>query len=308
MRTHLSLRRAASRADRGFTLVELLVVIGIIALLIAILLPALNRAREQANLIKCLTNLRSMAQAAQLHANEHKGYMPIAGFQGPLTQGIRASSIGVGDPNRVRYLYFDDGDIGFRPLPLSMSLGTYMSITMPDCKYSWDVQRVLDSEVVQRPFTCPSQLDHRPGYSISEGGDSWTRGLKEYNSYILNEYVLGLSPAPQGGGMSAAGHLTQVRQPSEVFLFADGFSTDGALSGYAIQDVWTNDATLYEYWRIHVDDWGQFDHKRHRNRMNVVYVDGHAETVNLPDPRRYNVPDNRGDLDRIGLARGVEFR
>jgi prepilin-type processing-associated H-X9-DG protein len=249
-----------------------------------------------------------MGQAAQLHANEHKGYMPIAGFQGPLSQGIRASSVGVGDPNRTRYLYFDDGDIGFRPLPLSMSLGTYMSVTMPDCKYSWDVQRVLDSEAVQRPFTCPSQLDRRPGYSISEQGDEWTRMLKEYNSYILNEYVLGLRPAPEGNGWSAAGHVTQVRQPSEVFLFADGFSTDGDLSGYAVQGVLSNNATLYDYWRIYVDGWGQFDHKRHRNRMNVVYVDGHAETVNLPDPRQFNAPNNRGDLERIGLARGIEFR
>ncbi len=63
---------------RGFTLIELLVVISIIALLIAILLPALSRARESSRRITCASNLRQFGLTANMYANDHDGYyMPM---------------------------------------------------------------------------------------------------------------------------------------------------------------------------------------------------------------------------------------
>ena len=72
-----------SFSRRGFTLVELLVVIGIIAVLIGILLPALNAARREGNRAKCLSNLRMLAVAQNLYIIEHKGNL----IQGGLGHG-----------------------------------------------------------------------------------------------------------------------------------------------------------------------------------------------------------------------------
>lgn len=67
--------RPSFRFWRAFTLVELLVVIAILALLISILLPALNKARKQARRTVCLTNLRAMGEAANFYADDNNDYV-----------------------------------------------------------------------------------------------------------------------------------------------------------------------------------------------------------------------------------------
>jgi prepilin-type N-terminal cleavage/methylation domain-containing protein/prepilin-type processing-associated H-X9-DG protein len=69
-------RHAIRAKANGFTLVELMVVIGIISVLISLLLPAINRAREQAHRTTCLANLRTLGQAMILYANASHDRLP----------------------------------------------------------------------------------------------------------------------------------------------------------------------------------------------------------------------------------------
>ena len=69
-------RSRRTAASAAFTLVELLVVIGIISVLIAVLMPALGAARRQAQTIQCGSHLRTIGQAMQLYANDNKGRIP----------------------------------------------------------------------------------------------------------------------------------------------------------------------------------------------------------------------------------------
>lgn len=75
-------RRVFSRS--GFTLVELLVVIGIIAILISILLPALSRAKDKARAVQCASNERQLYQLCLMFAQDHKGHLPRPSWPGNL--------------------------------------------------------------------------------------------------------------------------------------------------------------------------------------------------------------------------------
>jgi prepilin-type N-terminal cleavage/methylation domain-containing protein len=146
------------RRRKGFTLVELLVVIGIIALLISILMPALSRVRDQANRIKCMSNVRTIMQGIVMYCSQNKSYLPYANWGGnPL-----------GTPG---WLY----DNSQWP-----TFNTDASDGLPAWSYFEDgaIERLLKSREV---FKCPLHIERvtefRPGGS----------GITEkYTSYLMN--------------------------------------------------------------------------------------------------------------------------
>jgi prepilin-type N-terminal cleavage/methylation domain-containing protein/prepilin-type processing-associated H-X9-DG protein len=120
MNTHRISRRTAGqraslcRSAVGFTLVELLVVIGIIALLISILLPALSKARQQANTVACLAELRQFGNGYISYAADNNGWLPYVDYP---YWGVH-QRIAAGDPVNKGIYWFE-------------ALAPYMSIKKP---------------------------------------------------------------------------------------------------------------------------------------------------------------------------------
>ncbi|HRK31049.1 MAG TPA: type II secretion system protein, partial [Tepidisphaeraceae bacterium] len=100
-RVAFNLNPTGPRADSGFTLVELLVVIGVISLLVSLLLPALGKAKQGANRAFCLNNLRTMQMAQLQYANDNRGYLVQAGLS---HQGV-ALEAGVAWINTLQRYY-----------------------------------------------------------------------------------------------------------------------------------------------------------------------------------------------------------
>ena len=98
-------RHPSRRPRLGFTLVELLVVIGIIALLISILLPSLNSARAKAQSVACLSNLRQIGLAATFYLDDYDLVLPPVEFSTPDGNTTRD---GEERPNRFWFTLLDD--------------------------------------------------------------------------------------------------------------------------------------------------------------------------------------------------------
>jgi prepilin-type N-terminal cleavage/methylation domain-containing protein/prepilin-type processing-associated H-X9-DG protein len=290
---------------RGFTLVELLVVIGIIALLISILLPSLNKARAAAQNVQCASNLRQLATAAIMHANEWKGRIPT-----PTEHAIVYFD---NDPSRTKWQYRNDGflkDWGSALLPY---LGKDSSINFNDAP-----------KELAKIFWCPSDVEiETNGYRMNNLGAGLTQvkisyGINADIAAVCNKYANGskgdgkvgfgnqlgvwksTSPYTPGGnyGRPLESMLFKSKRPTETMLFADrGTNPFNWKGNITAGDAWDiKDNTLLVYTSHYSGGgtmkdilnvpWGLAEGiplKRHKDRVNFAFVDGHAETVHKGD-------------------------
>ena len=244
--THLLPR--VQRPRLGFTLVELLVVIGIIALLIAILLPALNSARAQAKTVQCASNLRQIGLSLGMYADQSKDYYPYI-FIVPQTDEW-GNVVGVYWHQRLlldKFLPgYDDP---------SKSVMVCPSDEDPYKPFTWPGEEKLAN----------SSYGLNARMSATEGVNPWLTppdGKDDWNGHVK----------PKRG---------QVKKSSEKILVADN------LYGETL-DLWmpNADATVPPFW--HQLAWTRHVRKAGgKGQINVLYVDGHVAPVrrgtDLPD-------------------------
>ncbi len=232
------------RRRTAFTLVELLVVIGIIAVLISILLPALNKARQAADATACLSNQRQIGLAVTMYGNQFKGYVPIG------TQ-----------------TFFGGGGFWYR------GLNTRFWYNSGQCSA---LGALYDANTVNtaggRMFYCPSNIDPVQAYNTTANpfpnpnnlNVSTVTGYPVRPVNTVWEYAGGgksklpsaANPGPPGSVNSGAKTMAKLSKLKNKAILAD------PVIPYFIS--WTPGAKVT---------------LNHRNGANVLYADGSAHFV-----------------------------
>jgi prepilin-type N-terminal cleavage/methylation domain-containing protein len=237
------------RNKRGFTLIELLVVIAIIAILMAIIMPALNRVKRQARNLICKNNLSQYGLAAKMYLGDFDGIFP----------------------HSFRWLY-RDGGTGCRWHDASKNLNENPDLAGDMWPYlrNQDIHLCPDFDVIARTMGCANcdgrtiPVEPQYGYTMNSHlhGDAWDSIPSQYHLTIKNLKL-----------------ESQVKNPSRVFFFSE----ENSWRVPELQNATINDNNLRatpgtgqdHFATFHDAPSGDLDH----GYAHAVFVDAHVERV-----------------------------
>jgi prepilin-type N-terminal cleavage/methylation domain-containing protein/prepilin-type processing-associated H-X9-DG protein len=278
------------RARFGFTLVELLVVIGIIAVLIALLLPALNRARQQAKAVQCQSNLRSIGQGLLIYAGMNKGTLPYGFWGGGGGASGTQWTLLLMETLTGRGGDWVDASVSGQNTSRTKTLFHCPEVVNSDTS-------VNESAIVHylsHPRLMP-QLGLNDNYAINVLGKLNAK-LEPYriakikrSAEIAIIFDGSLEPKP-AGGMGPVGNVPVANTLDAWRMFYDSYHTDRTWSGMPGHMARSNPVDLQPSSGnipslVNTDNTGNANNVRFRHQnnkvMNALMVDGHVQTFEM---------------------------
>jgi prepilin-type processing-associated H-X9-DG protein len=244
-------------------------VIGIIALLISILLPSLNRAREQANRIKCASNLRQIGQSIQIYANENKGAFPRTYFD---TTGAPALSLNNSGRNADKSFPTVAADLGTNCPAANNTPASFFLI-------------LKSGDITSEVFVCPSSQGERgyqgvdingtgSGTDPENGKANWPTG-DDASSFATNLSYSYTCPFPTANARGLGFKLNYTL--SSDFAVASDMNPGNSGGASPNLDKVDIDSTSNRQTIVNANS-----NNHAGDGQNVLYADGHVDWNQTP--------------------------